>query len=142
MLNLKEKNEKQTKKVSIPLKVFFKQGLPGLESFREFTLQAVADTPLFYHLQSAAEKAVGLILLDPFPCFPDYSVKLSDEEQQELQANKKEELLVLTTVAFSGKKKMVTNLAAPIVINLSQGLARQIIIPERLAARRTPLPQT
>lgn len=140
MLNLKEKDKKQTEKENIPAKIFFKQGLPGLENFREFTLQVVENNPFFYHLQSVAEKAVGLILLDPFPCFPGYSVELSAGEQHELQTDKKEDLLVLTTVTITGERKMTTNLAAPIVINLRKGLARQIIIPERLPERRTPIP--
>lgn len=140
MLSLKEKNKRQTGKASIPKKIFFRQGLPGLENYREFTLQAIENNPFFYHLQSVAEKAVGLILLDPFPCFPGYSVELSDEEQQALQVHKTEDLLVLTTVTIAGGKKMTTNLAAPLVINLSQGLARQIVIAGRLTERRTPIP--
>ncbi|MGI6307412.1 MAG: flagellar assembly protein FliW [Dethiobacteria bacterium] len=140
MIDLKEKDKKQTEKTVIPGKIFFKQGLPGLESYREFTLQVIENNPFFYYLQSAGEEAIGLILLDPFPCFPGYSLKLSTEDKQELQADKKEDLLVLTTVTITGERSMTTNLAAPIVINLRKGLARQIIIPERLAERRTPIP--
>lgn len=140
MLNLKEKNKKQTGEPSIPKKILFKQGLPGLENYREFNLQAIESNPFFYHLQSTVEKAVGLILVDPFPCFPGYSVELNASEQQELQADKKEDLLVFTTVTIAGEKKITTNLAAPIVINFTRGLALQVIIPERLPERRTPIP--
>lgn len=140
MLSLKEKDKKQTDEATIAGKIFFKKGLPGLESYREFNLQAIANNPFFFYLQSTSEKALGLILLDPFPCFPDYSVELSREDTQELQADKKKDLLVLTTVTFTGEEEMATNLAAPLVINLRQRLAQQIIVPDRLAARRTPVP--
>ena len=140
MVDLKEKAKKQTEETVAPLKIFFERGLPGLESYREFTLQAIENNPFFYYLQSANEGAVGLILLDPFPCFPGYSLELSAGDKQELQADKKEDLLVLTTVTIAGERGMTTNLAAPLVINLRKGLARQIIIPERLAERRTPVP--
>jgi flagellar assembly factor FliW len=140
VLSLKEKNRKQTGEASIPKKISFRQGLPGLENYREFNLQAIENNPFFYHLQSTAEKAVGLILIDPFPCFPGYSVELGADEQQELQADKKEDLLVLTTVTIAGEKKITSNLAAPIVINLARGLALQIIIPERLPERRALVP--
>ena len=139
-LKLKKKDNKQTPKDFAPGRIYFKQGLPGLENFREFILQVVANAPFFYHLQSTAEEAVGLFLLDPFPCFPGYSVQLNGREQQELQADNSEDLLVLTTVTIAGEKSITSNLAAPIVINLTKGLARQIIIPERVSEKRTPLP--
>ncbi|NLL21910.1 MAG: flagellar assembly protein FliW, partial [Firmicutes bacterium] len=73
--------------------------------------------------------------------FPDYSVELSEAEREELEVEQREDVLVFTTVTVLDRKRMTTNLAAPIVININKYLARQIIIPERAGETRTPLPE-
>ncbi len=120
--------------------VIFKKGLPGLDNSKKFTLHQLEDNPFFYFLQSADEQEVGLILLDPFLVFPDYSVELSAAERDELEIEKREDVIVFTTVTVPTRKRMTTNLAAPIVININKNLAKQIVIPERAAEMRTPLP--
>ncbi len=120
--------------------IFFRQGLPGLGSSQEFTLYALEDNPFFYYLQSVEEQGIGLILMDPFSCFPDYSVDLGDGDIKELELVKQEDVLVLTTVTFTGEKTMTTNLAAPIVINTRKRLARQLVFPERIDEMRMSLP--
>jgi len=123
--------------------IFFRQGLPGLGSSKQYNLYAVEENPFFYYLQSVEEQEIGLIVTDPFTCFPGYSVDLSAEDLQELEVEKQEDVLVLTTVTFrgekSGKKSMTTNLAAPIVINTRTKLARQVFIAERIDQMRMPL---
>ena len=121
--------------------VVFKKGLPGLDNSKKFTLHQLEGNPFFYFLHSADEPEVGLILLDPFLLFPDYSVELSEAEREELEVEKREDVFVFTTVTVLDRKRMTTNLAAPIVININKYLARQIIIPERAGETRTPLPE-
>lgn len=120
--------------------IYFREGLPGLGESRRFELCRVPGSPFFFHLQSLEEKDIGFILMDPFPAFPDYSVELDENLKSELNIEKKEDILVLTTVTIAGEKKMTTNLAAPIVINLNQKLGIQVIIPERMEQMRAPLP--
>ncbi len=120
--------------------VIFKKGLAGLDNSKKFTLHRLEGNPFFYFLQSANEQEIGLILLDPFLLFPDYSVELNAMEKEELEIGQREDVLVFTTVTVLDKKRITTNLAAPIVVNMNKYLARQIIIPERAAEMRTPLP--
>lgn len=123
------------------LPLLFKKGIAGLEELHHYNLQALPDNPLFYHLLSTENQTMGFILLDPFPVFPDYSVTLSDGEIAALAVESKDDLLVLTTVNISGEKGLTTNLAAPIVVNLRNNTAMQLIIPEKIRELRTPLPQ-
>ena len=116
-----------------------KKALPGLENSKRFIPHLLEGNPLYF-LQSADEQEVGLILLDPFLLFPDYSVELSTAERDELEIDKREEVLVFTTVTVLERKRMTTNLAAPIIININKRLGKQIIIPERVEEMRTPLP--
>jgi len=122
--------------------VFFPQGLPGLGS-KKYNLLGLKDNPFFYYLQSVEEPQIALVLTDPFAFFPEYSIELGEEDLLELKAEKKEDLLVLTTVTFRGEEKgerrLTTNLAAPIIFNLSKKLARQIIADDKLDQMQRPL---
>lgn len=118
----------------------FVRGLPGLGQSREFKLYPIENNPLFYYLQSINDPQLGLIVIDPFPCFPDYSLELNEQDKQEIELERKEDVLVFTTVTVLGKGKLTTNLSGPIVINARRRLAKQIIIPDRINEMRTPLP--
>ena len=120
--------------------ITFLKELPGLENYKTFALYPIEGTPYFYHLQSLNDESMGLILTDPFIIFPGYSVELSPEDEKELDIEKKEDVIVFTTVTFLGRNNMTTNLAAPIVINVPQKIAKQIIISDKIEQMRTPLP--
>ncbi|MGI5876318.1 MAG: flagellar assembly protein FliW [Dethiobacteria bacterium] len=120
--------------------IFFKWGLPGLDGCKNFTLHVIEDNPYFYYLQSLENEAIGLILIDPFSCFSGYVLELGDLVKRDLKILKKEDVLVLSTVTVLGKKQMTVNLAAPIVINIREKIAKQIIISDNLAQMRMPLP--
>jgi len=122
-----------------PEYILFKNGLPGLGRSRRFILQHLEDNPIFYYLSSLEDEEVGLILVDPFPCFPGYTLELADAEQKELEVEKSEDILVFTTVTMLGENKMTTNLAAPIVINAVKRLAKQMILADKIDQMRTPL---
>jgi len=117
---------------------YFPQGLPGLEDFRKFYVEPIPDNRLFCLLQSVEEDQVGLILVDPFPFFPDYGVELLENDKRDLELATREDLLLFTTVTF-GEEQMFTNLAAPILINVKQKRGKQIIIPQRTDQMRSPL---
>ena len=117
---------------------YFPQGLPGLEDFHKFYVESLPDNRLFCLLQSVEDDQVGLILVDPFPFFPDYHVELTETDKRELELDTQKDLLLFTTVTF-GEEQMYTNLAAPIIINLKVKRGKQIIIPQRTDQMRTPL---
>ena len=120
--------------------ITFQKGLPGLGQHREFNLFPIENNPLFYYLQSINDPDLGLILIDPFPCFPDYSLDLNEQDKKEMELERKEDVLVFTTVTVLGEGKLTTNLSGPIVINAKKRLAKQLIIPDRINEMRTPLP--
>ena len=119
--------------------ITFQRGLPGLGQHREFSLYPIENNPLFYYLQSVNDPELGLILIDPFPCFPDYCLELHEQDKKEIELERKEDVLVFTTVTVLGEGNMTTNLSGPIVINAARRLAKQVIIPDRINEMRTPL---
>lgn len=116
---------------------YFPQGLPGLEEHHYFSLELVSE-PVFFLMRSTQREEVALYLADPFPFFPDYQVDLSDREKEQLQLERREDLLLLTTVTIL-EKKLYTNLAAPVLFNLPQRQAFQMILEDRLHQKRVPL---
>ena len=120
--------------------ITFKRGLPGLGNSLRFTLHVIEDNPLFYYLQSTDEEDIGLILVDPFPCFPEYSLELNEQDKNELELDRVGDVLVFATVTLQGDSRMTANLAAPVVLNSRKGLAKQVIFPERIEEMRVPLP--
>ncbi len=119
--------------------VYFPKGLPGMGEYKRYRLEPLKDNPFFYLLQSLQDPELGFILADPFIFFPGYRVQISDAELAELQAREEEELLVLTTVTVAGREKLTSNLAAPLLFNLSAGLGKQIIISDSMEEMRRPL---
>ncbi|MEW5919781.1 MAG: flagellar assembly protein FliW [Bacillota bacterium] len=120
--------------------IIFRRGLPGLGRNKKFSLYMIENNPLFYYLRSVDEPEVGLILIDPFPCFPEYSIELNEQDKKEIELERQEDVLVFTTVTVLGEGKLTTNLSAPVVVNAGRRLAKQVIIPERIGQMRTPLP--
>ncbi len=140
MKNSITRNAVQQPKSTDQEPIVFQRGLPGLGQYREFKLYPIENNPLFYYLQSVNDPELGLILIDPFPCFPDYSLELNEQDKKEIKLENKEDVLLFTTVTVLGEGKLTTNLSGPIVINAARRLAKQVIIPDRINEMRTPLP--
>lgn len=124
-----ESSEKNTSAKTRNNRIFhFPRGIPGFENIHRFHIEPIAGTPVFFLLQAADEPEVGIIMVDPFPFFPDYSVNILKADQEELLVGESADLLVLTTVTVHDKK-FFTNLVAPVLINPKKYLGKQIILP-------------
>lgn len=121
-----------------PPTLHFPWGLPGLERYRRFVVMPVRDNPFFLLLQSEDEPDLGLLLVDPFPLFPDYSYTLTDLDRQDLKLGCPEDLLLYTTVSIS-PDGFCTNLAAPLAINASARLGKQLYLYRYRSRLRAPL---
>lgn len=101
-------------------------GFPALKSFRFFE---PADGYPFKFLQSVEKPEISFVCLDPLGFKPDYDVPLNEEDAQALSIEKPEEALIMTIVVIpEDPKKMTTNLAGPLVINIKTLQGRQIVL--------------
>ena len=116
---------------------YFPHGLPGLEEHQYFNLKFLYE-PLFFMLSSTQREDVALYLVDPFPFFPDYQVNLSDKDKEKLKLERREDLLLLTTVTVM-EEKLYTNLAAPVLFNVPQKHAFQMILEGYMEQKRVLL---
>lgn len=121
------------------LTLSFPWRLPGLK-FREFTLTSPDRDSPFYYLQSIEEPEIGLLLVYPFLFFKDYEFELPEEVIGQLKISEKKQVAVLCTVnTAKGLEKATVNLLAPIVINIEQMVAKQVVLYDSKYSLRTPL---
>ncbi|WP_353057236.1 flagellar assembly protein FliW [Brevibacillus sp. MER 51] len=110
-------------------KLFFEDGIPGFSHLQFFQLLQEEESP-FFIIQSTEEKEVGFWVIDPFSFFPDYEFELSDVAKNALHVDEESQLGVFSIVTLRGNNEATVNLKAPIVVNLSNRMGRQVILQE------------
>ncbi len=111
----------------------FSDGLLGFENLKRFFIVDPADETLILWLQSAESPDVAFPILEPKLFKADYKVRLSANELRSLRiddTNKKDILVYCILTIPSDVSTMTSNLKAPIVINTSSCLARQVVLQE------------
>jgi len=107
----------------------FPSGIPGFDHLRKFViLQPEAAKP-FAFLQSVEEKDLSFIVADPFEFYPGYEFTLAEADQQFLEVSAPEDVAVYCIVtAKTSLAEATMNLLAPVVINISKRIGKQIVL--------------
>jgi len=122
--------------------ITFRDGLPGFQGFKDFTLMALHEDNPFYFLQSLKKEEICFILINPFNFFPDYEFDLPGTEIKKLDIQDPKDLAVFGIVnASRGLKNATVNLLAPVVVNTANGMARQTVLNDNRYSVRHALPQ-
>lgn len=111
--------------------IHFPNGIIGFPDLTEFTLihDEEKGTDSIHWLQSLQEPAFAMPVMDPLIVCPDYNPEADDQLFNVLGEIKPDELLVLVTVTVPHDlTKMTVNLKGPIIINVSEKRALQIIV--------------
>lgn len=120
--------------------VKFQEGLPGFENLRKFAVINMEESRPLYWLQAIDDPLIALPVIDPFLVAEDYCVDINDEEIASLNIMREEDLLLLSVAVIPDEiERMTANLAAPILINIRQGLGKQIVIDSREYPIRYPI---
>ncbi|WP_274654195.1 flagellar assembly protein FliW [Paenibacillus humicola] len=106
--------------------------LLGLEAYDAFLVSVVDPEGPYAYLQSLQEEKIGFLVVTPFLFYSEYTFELDEKNKLLLDLKSKEEVLVLNTVTIREPFTQSTvNLLAPIVVNLRNGQARQIVLPPK-----------
>lgn len=109
----------------------FARGIIGFPELTRFTLlhdEEQGDGAGIRWLQSLDEPAFALPVMDPLVVKPDYAPTVDDELLADLGELNAENILVLVTVTVpSDLTRMSVNLQGPIVINVDERKACQVI---------------
>lgn len=110
-------------------KLFFEDGIPGFSHLQFFQLMQEEESP-FFLIQSTEDKDVGFWVVDPFVFFPSYEFSLSSVTKEALRINESSPVAVFSIVTIRENNQTTVNLKAPIVVNLSNRMGRQVILQE------------
>ena len=118
-----------------PAKIIrFENGIVGFPDLQSFALIHDADqgnNAGIRWMQSIEEPGFALPVMDPLIVCGDYNPEVDDEILKPIGKIEPDEILVLVTVTVpKDLKKMSVNLRAPIVINVTERKAVQIILED------------
>ena len=112
--------------------IHFENGIVGFPELQDFALIHDADkgdNAGIRWMQSIQEPAFAMPVMDPLIVLPTYNPSVDDEVLKPLGNIDFDELLVLTTVTVPKDiTAMSVNLKAPLIINVTERKACQIIL--------------
>ena len=108
------------------------EGLPGFSGFERFVLLEDPKSAPFCWFQSVEEPNLALVIMSPFLFKPDYEIDLKGFIASRGWGNvETKDLLVYVVINISkGEKvnRITANLIGPIIINLKNNEAIQVVI--------------
>ena len=112
----------------------FKHGLPGFPEYKQFIVVGFDGGVPFAMLQSTEEVEVGFVVAYPFAFKQDYAFDLSEEDKEELAIADQDEVITYAVVTLKETLETSTiNLLAPVVINITKKLGKQIVLRDQNA---------
>lgn len=109
--------------------IHFKNGLIGLEHMQNFLLLEENDFTPFGHLQSVDDPGFTLIVINPFLVDPQYSMELRSDDLESIGVQSTQDFMALAIVVFSPVPEQITvNLKAPLLVNVKDKKARQVLL--------------
>lgn len=121
--------------------ITFPTGLLGFSDSREFVVIDMPDNSHYKFLQDINNAYLSFIMINPWDFFRDYDIELSDIELEKIRVTSVEDQFSVYTIVTLGKSfnESSVNLVAPVVINNSEKLGRQIIVEESQYTTKHPL---
>ena len=129
---------------SVPLTeeaiVRFSEGLPGFEELREFLLLGPPDLAPVQFLVSLEDPEISFPILAAQLCLSDYAPELDGAELRALGVSDPSALAVYAILTFHHECERVTaNLRAPVLINPSARVGRQVTLGDSTHSLRHAL---
>lgn len=109
--------------------ITFKDGLLGFKEYRQYVILPLNDETPFLTMQCIEEPALAFIVMSPFDFKKDYEFELSAEVIAALEIQGEEQVELYSILVIPEKMMdMTANLKAPIVINIQNKQAKQVIL--------------
>ncbi|MCA1905442.1 MAG: flagellar assembly protein FliW [Desulfarculus sp.] len=119
----------------------FPHGMVGFPELHRYVLLHHREGSPFHWLQSVDHPDLAFVLANPLVFDPGYQVVLGNTESQLLQSSDAQNLQVwvVVTIPQGEPEKLTANLKAPVIINLENRLAAQVIMDDPRFPLRQPL---
>lgn len=126
MIKTKYHDEIEIKEEDI---LHFDRGIPGFLDEKKFVILPISNNQIFSVMQSVSTPLLAFVIVNPFDFFQGYEFKLEDSIVGELSIQTEKEVLVYSILTCKNPFKNTTaNLQAPVVINISNHKAKQVIL--------------
>lgn len=102
----------------------------GFNELKKFVILDLSKDKFFKWLQSVEDPALAFPIVSVFSMDVDYSIDVSDDVIEKLKISSIESLLVMNIASIPQENPQATtlNLLAPIIFNLDEALAGQVIL--------------
>lgn len=113
----------------------------GFPSDKKYVLFPHRKGSVFYWLQSVTTPWLAFVVMSPQVFCSDYAFELPDSVQKELKLERAEQafVMVIVTIPKSNPKEMTANLLAPLVINMDERLACQVVLDPNIYQVQFPI---
>jgi flagellar assembly factor FliW len=118
--------------------VIFTKGLLGFPGKSQFALVQTSDENYFFWLQSTTDPSLAFVVTDPTTFFKDYEVPIREETQLDLELGDAEAAQVFVICNKIGDW-LTGNMLGPIVVNVANCLATQVVLTDKKWNTRQPL---
>ncbi|MGD8564338.1 MAG: flagellar assembly protein FliW [Desulfarculaceae bacterium] len=117
-------------------------GMVGFPELHRYVLLQHREGSPFHWLQSLERRELAFVMVSPLLFDSQYQVSLGNTEVKLLNLEDPKTIQVWTvvTIPHGRPEKMTANLKAPVIINLANRLAAQIILDDPKYPLRQPLP--
>lgn len=110
--------------------ITFPAGLLGFSSYKSFALLQPDDDGVFFWLQSLDSPELAFVVTDPTLWVKDYEASIRREQMEELCLSKLDQAQVFVIVNKYGQS-LTANMQGPLVINLTNHKAMQLVLAEK-----------
>lgn len=125
--------------VDIPL-IDLVRPMPGFPGHRRFALVRVDDAGMLCELRSQSDEELSFLVVPAAAFRPDYAPVIEDDDVAELAIEAAEDVLVLLVLnAAKTLAESTVNLMAPVLVNLRNRCAMQVVLDDPALAVRAPL---
>lgn len=110
--------------------IVFEEGIPGFEDIHRYGMISNEDPESpFCWIQAIEKPELAFALVNPFAIKKDYEFELSDESVSALGIEEPSQVAVYSIVVVPEDIKRISmNLKAPIIVNMNNKKAAQIIL--------------
>ncbi len=106
----------------------FPDGILGFEDYHRYLVLNAQENSPFRWLQCIDDGNLAFIVIEPLNFLFEYDLEISDDDTAFLGLTKPEEVLLYVIVTIpEDPRRMTANLQGPLVINVANRKARQVI---------------
>ena len=107
------------------------EGMLGFSKQHRYIIIDHQSNSFFKWLQSVDKSDLAFVIADPAAFMPDYNFELSQSDMDIIKLEKEEDCIVAVILVIPSNPDLITaNLKGPIVFNVKEKMAKQIVLAD------------